>query len=80
MAQYYIFRITTGPTELVRTLEKLARHNNFRDAKLQVKQLRKEQATGDSSIFKVIFADNELQAEEMLQEKREASVVQEWEK
>lgn len=80
MPYYFIYKITQGSSEIVKNLEKIDRYDNFKSAKQQAKQLRIEQASDDKSIYKIIFAESELQAEEMLMEKREAPVMLEWEK
>ena len=80
MSYYFIYKVSQGPSDLIKSLDKLARHNSYKEAKLQVKQLRQEQASAETGQYKIIFAENELQAEEMLHEKREAPIVQEWEK
>ena len=79
MSFYFIYKITQGPTAMVKTLEKIDRFDSYKEAKAQVKSLRLE-PNPDGGLFKIIFAENELAAEEMLQEKREKPVVQEWEK
>jgi hypothetical protein len=80
MAYYFIYKITQGPTEMVKVLDKIDRFDNYKAAKQQVKQLRNDQAGDTAALFKIVFAESELQAEEMLQEKREKPIVEEWEK
>ena len=80
MPSYFIYRITQGPSTVVKQLDKLAEHETYKSAKQEVKQLRQDQPAGEKASFKIIFADNELAAEEMLMEKRESPVLQEWEK
>ena len=63
---YYIYRIHQGPTTIVKNLELVAQHDEYKQAKQQAKQLRIEQATDDTSQIKVMFADNQLDAEEKL--------------
>ena len=80
MAQYFIYKISARPTGLVSKLEHIDRFESYRDAKQRVKTLRMEQEPGDQAIYKIIFAESELDAEEKLSEKRDAPVLQEWEK
>ncbi len=80
MAFYFIYKITQTPGSMVKQLEKIERFNQYKDAKKQVKSLRLNQPTDSLSLYKIIFADNELAAEELLQEKREEQIVGEWEK
>lgn len=77
---YYIYRIHQGPTTIVKNLELVAQHDEYKQAKQQAKQLRIEQATDDTSQIKVMFADNQLDAEEKLMEAREQPILREWEK
>jgi hypothetical protein len=65
---------------MVKNLEKIDRFDSYKEAKQLIKKLRIDQPGGDSSLYKITFAESELMAEEQLQEKREAPVVEEWEK
>lgn len=80
MPYYFIFRITQGSPSMIKQLEKIDRFDSYRDAKNRVRVLRNEQQASDSALYKIIFAESELDAEEKLQEKREAPIIQEWEK
>ena len=80
MAYYFIFKITDTGNALVKQLEKIDRFDSYRDAKQQIRKLRNDNPPGSGISYKIMFAENELQAEEQLQEKREAPIVQEWEK
>lgn len=77
---YYVFRITAGPTSIVKNLELLDEFEAFKQAKTFVKEHRTNQAESDDSQIKVMFAENRLQAEELLQEKKDKPIVREWEK
>ncbi|MDP2811811.1 MAG: hypothetical protein Q8O34_16860 [Rhodocyclaceae bacterium] len=66
---YYIYRIT--PIGPVRQLDKLALHDTFKTASAQAKVLRKEGGLPVGAAIKVIFADNELLAEDLLSQVRE---------
>lgn len=60
---YYIYRIThTGPIKL---LEKLAQFEVFKEASNDAKRLRTENDMTQCSI-RVMFGENELQAEDAL--------------
>ncbi len=77
---YYLFKMTAGDQiGLVKNLELLEVYESFRDAKTTAKQLRAEQ-TGSDFVYKVMFADNQLSAEEQLLEKREQPVLMEHER
>ena len=77
---YYIYRIIQGPTALIKNLEKVSEYDSFKEAQQQAKQLRTELSPSESAHIKVIFANNPLEAEERLQEQREAPILREWEK
>lgn len=79
MAQYYIYRISQVPGSMVKNLQKQESHPTYREAKQRVSALREENE-GSPDLFKIIFAENELEAEEKLGENREAQILQEWEK
>ncbi len=66
---YFIYRITEQP---IRMLEPLEQHDAYRDAASRAKELRIEQGPGATAIIKMIFADNELHAEDLLNQVREA--------
>ena len=79
---YYVFKISPGPTDLVKNLEQLAVFDTFREAKQFARDKRVELGiTYESEVeIKMILAENPLEAEEKLQEKRERPILQEWEK
>jgi len=66
---YFLYRITqVGP---VKQLDKLTQFAAFKDASAEAKRLRKESDLPASVMVKVVFADNELHAEDLLQQVRE---------
>ena len=77
---YFIYKISPGPTNLIKNLEKLEEHEEYKQAQENVRKLRAEQAADSNVSYKVIFAANALEAEERLQEHREAPILREWEK
>ena len=66
---YYIYRIRSTP---VHQLEKLEQHDAFGAASARAKALRAEQGADAAARIKVIFAENELQAEDLLSQVRTA--------
>ena len=58
---YYIYRVKPFAQ-----LEKLAEHGAFAQASAQAKSMRVAQQAGTPGKIKVIFADTELQAEDLL--------------
>ncbi len=77
---YYVYRITDSAAGLVKQLELLDTFDTYRDAKQLTKKTRNEMDVSEAVQIKVMFADNELSAEEQLQEKREKPITMEWEK
>jgi hypothetical protein len=77
---YYIYKITTGANETRKTLDKLEQHDAFKDAKVRAREMRAAMDAGDQYLIKVMFADNEAEAEQQLTEKRDAPILKEWEK
>ena len=67
---YYLYRITQlGP---VKQLDKLTQFEAFKEASTEAKRLRLEPDLPAGAMVKVIFADNELMAEDILSQVREA--------
>ena len=77
---YYVYRITDSAAGFVKQLELLETFDSYRDAKQLTKKTRSEMDGSEAAQIKVMFADNELSAEEQLQEKREKPITMEWEK
>ena len=77
---YYLFQIKSDDgIGLVKQLELLETFDVFREAKNAAKKLRAEQ-TDDKLVYKVMFAESQLAAEEQLLEKREQPVLMEHER
>lgn len=77
---YYLYKVTANETlDLVKQLELLEVFDGFRDAKKRAKALRAEQ-TDNGYSYKIMFAENQLSAEEQLLEKREQPVLMEHER
>ncbi len=64
---YFIYRVSSFP---LRGLEKLEQHAAFRDASARAKVLRAAAGAAEAGSIKVILADNELQAEDLLSQQR----------
>jgi hypothetical protein len=70
---YYLYRITQlGP---IKQLEKVSQFDIFRDASVEAKRLRKEPDLPAGGLVKVMFAENELQAEDLLNQVREGEPI-----
>jgi len=66
--------------ELVKNLELIGDYESFREAKNFAKVQRAELDKNDTSVIKVMFAENQLLAEEQLLAYREKPIVMEHEK
>jgi len=64
---YYIYKVFSFP---IRRLEKLEQHAAFRDASARAKVLRAALRSAEDGSIKVILADNELHAEDLLSQQR----------
>ena len=78
---YYVFKMTSPEgMSLVKNLELIDDFESFRDAKNFAKTQRAELDKDDVSVVKVMYAENQLLAEEQLLAYREKPVVMEHEK
>lgn len=77
---YFVYQIKPAVSKLVKNLEMLEEFEAYKEAKNLIKDKRKQLSSEDGTLYKIIFADNALQAEEQLMEKRKAPIVREWEK
>ncbi len=77
---YYIYKITPGETATAKSLELVREYEKYQAAKKDVRTMRSEQAADSDHQYKIIFADNQAEAEERLLEHREETIVKEWEK
>ncbi len=77
---YFLYKIRSADElGLVKNLELLQTFDKFRDAKIEAKRLRAENREA-GAVYKVMFADNQLSAEEQLLERREQPVLMEHER
>ena len=76
---YYVFKIKQ-PTPLIKNLDFQSVKENYREARVIARDLRKSLPLDSGITVKMIHAANQLAAEEILMEKRPESVVMEWEK
>jgi len=77
---YFVYKIAPAVSKIVKNLQPLEEFEKFKDAKNFVKAKRQDEAENDGSTYKVIFAENIIDAEEKLQENREEPIKREWEK
>ena len=77
---YYLYKISTpDDLGLVKHLDLLHVFDGFKAARTEAKKLRAEQPLQDA-VYKVMFAESQLAAEEALLEKREKPVLMEHER
>ncbi len=67
---YFIYKVFPG-----KKLEQIAELEKFREAKQQARSLRESTPPTDAYSIKIIFAKNELEAQLLLKEAREARPV-----
>ena len=77
---YYVYKIESAELAMLKQLDLIAEFEVFKQAKVFAKTQRAEQSAEDKSIIKVMFADNQLSAEEQLMEKRPKPITMEHEK
>ncbi len=77
---YFIYKITPGLTPATKKIEYINDLEAYKEARSEVRSLRAGLNSDDATVFKIIFANNQLEAEERLSEVREAPVLKEWEK
>lgn len=65
---YYIYKIFELP---MKRLEKIEKHDVFKLGAERSKELRRDLALTEQCAVKMVFAENELQAEELLMQVRE---------
>jgi len=80
MAAYYVYKISPTIANLVKPMELLEQFENYKEARNYARELRQDSSSDPQETFKVIFADNPLDAEEKLSEFREQPILKEWEK
>jgi hypothetical protein len=68
---YFIYKIHPLSGTQIRRLEQVGQFASFREASAEAKRLRVEPSLAEACIVKVIFADNELVAEDLLSQVRE---------
>jgi len=80
MAEYFVYKISPTVAKLVKPMELMEVFENYKEARNFARAQRQDPANDPLDTFKVIFADNALDAEEKLAEFREKPIMKEWEK
>lgn len=65
---YYIYHVSDFP---IRKLEKLEQYDIYKEASMRVKQLRAQLSEGSPLTIRMIHAESELHAEDLLNQVRE---------
>lgn len=65
---YYVFKVTTFP---FRQFDLAGQFDAFKEASAHAKTLRQALAVDDKTSIKVMFGENQLQAEDVLNQERE---------
>lgn len=65
---YFVFKMTSFP---FKQYELVAQFDAFKEASAHAKSLRQECASDPKVAFKVMFGENQLQAEDVLNQERE---------
>jgi len=65
---YFVYKVTTFP---FKQFELAAQFDAFKAASAHAKELRKTIAHDDKVVVKVMFGENQLQAEDILNQERE---------
>lgn len=65
---YFVFKVTTFP---FKQLEFSAQFEGFKEASTHAKEMRKQESANEKTSYKVMFGENQLQAEDVLNQVRE---------
>ena len=77
---YYIYTVTVKDQATMKKAALVNEFEKFKAAKSEVRQLRTEKPLDEGQSYKIIFADNQAEAEKKVTEIREQPIAREWEK
>ena len=77
---YFVYKITSGSTGAIKDLEYVNIFNEFKQAKKFVREYRATEELNSRISVRMVFAENEFEAEQRLREPRNAPILKEWEK
>ncbi len=77
---YFIYKITSGSAGAIKSLELVDQYDEFKVAKKTIREKRPEVEQDSRTVLKMIFAENEFEAEQRLSAPRDAPILREWEK
>ena len=74
---YFVFKYQNNK---FRSVDHIDTFESFKEAKLLVKELRQKNSPSNPDAYKIVFAEDMLEAEMLILDKREAPILREWEK
>jgi hypothetical protein len=77
---YYIYTVTVKDPATRKKATLVNEFEKYKAAKSEVRQLRSEKPLEEGQSYKIIFADNQEEAEQKVTEIREEPIAREWEK
>jgi hypothetical protein len=77
---YYIYIVTVKNQATMKKATLVNEFEKFKAAKSEVRQLRAEKPLDEGQSYKIIFADDQAEAEKKVTEIREQPIAREWEK
>ena len=79
---YFIYKITSGSAGAIKNLECIDKYDEYKQAKKFIREKRIDIEGDDRTTLKMIFAEDEFEAEQRLTSSasRDAPIMREWEK
>lgn len=77
---YFIYKIMSASTGATKELKFIDKYDEFKQAKKFIREQRAEMVLDGRTTIKMVFANNEFEAEQRLREPRDAPILREWEK
>ena len=74
---YFVFKYQNNK---FRSVDHIDTFESFKEAKLLVKELRQKNSPSNPDAYKIVFAEDMLEAEMLILEKRDAPILRELEK
>lgn len=74
---YFVFKYQNNK---FRSVEHIDTFDVYKDARALLKDLRKKKSPDNPNAYKVVYAEDILEAEMLILEKRDAPILREWEK
>jgi len=74
---YFVFKYQDNK---FRSVDHIDTFETYKDAKMLARNLRAKHSPDNPNAYKVVFAQDMLEAEMLILEKRDAPILKEWEK